>query len=351
MKFLPLAGVLFFLSFNGSLCAESDTPEMAEARVMGVTVAQLMLEKLVDLSGSDFPGIHDWVLKEGKVFNNLNKEKPDDSWRKLNSRKLVQHNASFWQMYYEIVPGDPGLAMLHAGALLAAGDADRAQTILRMTLHRGDLDETTRNILISIMRHCHAFMVPSHALVRKGVELHDKSDFAGALLQYDAALRLWPLNGWAAYERGITLRMQEKKNPDSQEVRQAFELSREFQPFQFNAWQGSIKEIPGMEEMLTQMPKLWNPSLKDLSYVMKPEALHQMSGILQLAEVDDLALVVRQICIIRRGRYSPEDHPFISKSLRRLAPGPQAEATITKLSGANMLTTQLYNAPVKGIAR
>lgn len=83
---------------------------------------------------------------------------------------------------------------------------------------------------------------------------------------------------------------------------------------------------------------------------MKPEDLLKMSEILQLAEVDDLALVTRQISIVRRGRYTPEDHPFISKSLRRLVPGLQAEATIAKLAGAGLNTIQIFQAPVRGKA-
>ena len=349
MKLPTLQGLALSFSLLCSLNAQTDTPEMAEARKMGVTVVQVMQGNLKSRDESSFPGICDWLAKEGKVLNELDKTKPDESWRKLDSRKLVQHNANFWQMYYEIVPGDPGLAMLHSGALLTAGDADRAQTILRLTLHRGDLDETTQKILISIMQHCGAFMRPSQQMVHAGVQLHDKGDFAGALEQYDAALRLWPLNGWAAYERGTTLRMQDKK--ESTQVVQAFAQSREFQPFQFHAWQGKKADIPGMVEMLTQMPGLWEPSLKNIKHVMKPGDLLKMSEILQLAEVDDLALVARQICVVQRGRYAPEDHPFISKSLRRLVPGVQAETTLEKLSGAGLKTAQIYQAPVSGRAK
>jgi tetratricopeptide (TPR) repeat protein len=349
MKISIFSGVVLTWCGISGLHAQTDTPEMAEARVMGVTVVQMMQSNLKSRDEKSFPGIHDWMLKEGKVFNELNKDKPDESWRKLDSRKLVQHNANFWQMYYEVVPGDPGLAMLHAGVLLAAGNADRAQTILRLTLHRGDLDDNTQKIIISIMQHCGAFMRPSQKLVKAGVELHDKGDFDGALKQYDAALSLWPLNGWAAYERGTTLRIRDKD--DSEKVAQAFAQSREFQPFQFHAWQGKKADIPGMMEMLTQMPGLWEPSLKNINHVMKPEDLLKMSELLQLAEVDDLALVTRQIYIVRRGSYMPEDHPFISKSLRRLVPGVQAETTIAKLAGAGLTLTQIFQAPVRGQAK
>jgi hypothetical protein len=349
MKFSILRGVFLTFCSLSHLHAQTDTPEMSEARGIGVTLVQLMQANLKSLDEANYPGIRDWLLKEGKLFNDLDKDKPDDSWRKFDSRKLVHHNASFWQMYYEVVPGDPGLAMLHAGVLLAACDADRAQIILRLTLHRGDLDETTRGVIISMMKSCEAFKAPSHQLVKAGVELHDKNDFGGALEKYDAALVLWPLNGWAAYERGTTFRIRDKGESDK--VVQAFAQSREVQPFQFHAWQGSKKDIPGMVEMLTQMPELWEPSLKDIKLVMKPEDLLKMSEILQLAEVDDLALVTRQIYIVRRGRYMPEDHPFISKSLRRLAPGPQAETTIAKLGGADLHLTQIYQAPVPGKAQ
>lgn len=346
MNFPILHGVVLSLCAFSRVHALTDTHEMAQARVMGVTMVQLMQGNLQTRSETSFPGIRDWMLKEGKTFNELGKDKVDDSWRKFDSRKLVQHNANFWQMYYEVVPGDPGLAMLHASVLLAAGDADRAQTVLRLTLHRGDLDEETQKLMISIMRQCGAFMRPSHQLVDAGVQLHDKGDFEGALKQYDAALSLWPLNGWAAYERGTTLRIRDKEDTD--EVVKTFAQSREIMPFQFHAWQGNTKDIPGMEKMMIEMPQLWEPSLKDIRYVMKPEDLMKMSEILQLAEVDDLALVVRQICVVRRGRYAPEDHPFISKSLRRLAPGVQAEVTLAKLSGAGLETTQIYQAPVPG---
>ncbi len=261
----------------------------------------------------------------------------------------MTESKNFWQMYYEVVPGDPGLAMLHAGSLLAAGDAERAQNILRLTLHRGDLDEDTKNILTSVMMQCGALMKPSHALVAKGIPLHDKGDYEGALAQYDAALRLWPRNGWAAYERGTTFLFQDKGA--SARVDEAFAKARELQPFQFRAWQGKTADIPGMTEMLTELPDLWEPSLKDIDLVMKPLDLLKLSEILQLAEVDDLALVARQIYIVRRGRYTPEDHPFISKSLRRLVPGKQAETTIEKLGGPDFTVIQIFGAPVPGKAK
>ncbi len=326
----------------------ADTPEMAESRVMGVTAAQLMLVRLKDNDKPEFPGIKSWLAREGKTLDALNKDKPDVSWRKLEGDRLITHNASFWQLFYEVVPGDPGLAMLHAGTLMAAGDADRALDILRLTLHRGDLDEDTVKILSGILQHNERFKAPSNELVQAGITFHDKGDYAAALTQYDAALRLWPLNGWATYERGNTLRTRDG-GTESKLSKQAFADSRRAQPFQWAAWQGAVKDVPGMLNMHKVARPLWEKSLKDIKYVMSREELGQMSEALQEAQVDDLALVTRQIFIVRQGRYMPADHPFIAKSLRRLVPGPQTEQTIKKLGGSKgMATVQIFVAPVPG---
>ena len=125
--------------------------------------------------------------------------------------------------------------------------------------------------------------------------------------------------------------------------------SRRAQPFQWAAWQGAVKDVPGMLNMHKVARPLWEKSLRDMKYVMTREELEQMSEVLQEAQVDDLALVTRQIFIVRQGRYMPTDHPFISKSLRRLAPGPQTEQTLKKLGGnKGMATVQLFVAPVPG---
>ena len=349
MKIPLLFGLLALGSFTiDSVRAANDaadTAEMAAARQAGVTVLQLMQENLKPNDKPAFPGIQAWLRAEGQTLGKLDKDKPAGSWRKLDADKLITHNTNFWQLYYEIVPGDPGLAMLHAGSLLAAGDAERAQIVLRLTLHRGDLNEETKRILLGILQHCGQFMQPSHQLVRDGITLHDQGKFNPALAKYDAALKLWPLNGWATYERGTTLRI---RDGEGAAVTKAFAQSRRLQPFQQAAWQGEVKDLPGMLTMHKVVLPLWEKSLKDIKYEMTKDELWEFCQGLQEAELDDLALIARQILIVRKGRYLPEDHPFITKSLRRLVPGKQAETTITKLAGDSFETVQLFKAPVPG---
>lgn len=308
-----------------------DTPAMMDGRKLGVTTVQFMQEQLVRYDKPEFPGVHTWLAEDGKMLGNLKRNKPDSTWRNLNPDTLVTRNAAFWQMYYEVAPADPGLAMLHAGALLAAGDADRAQAILRLTFHRADLEKPVGDIFLPIMRRCVEFQQASNDLVNEGTALHDKADFAGALVKYDAALSLWPRNGWASYERGLTI-MARDKTLESDLVKEAFARCRRLQPFQWAAWQGREAEVPGMEKMQTVVRPYWDQSLQDINHFMPASDLLKLSEALQEAEVDDLALVVRQIYIFHQHGYSPDDLRFIATSLRRLAPGVRTEQTLERMS-------------------
>jgi hypothetical protein len=189
-------------------------------------------------------------------------------------------------------------------------------------------------------------MEPSHALVREGIALHDKDNFLGAIAKYDAALKIWPRNSWALYEKGFSVYVNEGVKKGDAElpalVRNLYARSRKVDPFQWSAWQGTVREIPGMQEMWQVARPLWEESLKDLNYRMNDDELEKFADTLQLAQVDDLALVARQILIQHRGRYAPEDHPFISRSLRRLVPGDRTEATLAKLAGSSFEAIRLY---------
>jgi tetratricopeptide (TPR) repeat protein len=323
----------------------TEPPVMVDARKAGVTVVQLMEQRLEKLAGADLPGIESWMKREGAKFAALDRAKPDDSWCLLDGDALTTHSANFWQLYYEVVPADPGLSMLHGGALLASGDASRALMVMRLAMHRNDLDENTRGIFKSLLQQCDKFPQPSHVLVREGISLHDKADYDRALTKYDEALKLWPLNGWAAYEKGLTLR---ERDGGEEAVAQLFAWSRRADPSQWAAWQGKAADVPGMMTMQRVVRPLWEKSLGSLGYVMSDKELEELASGWQEAKLDDLALATRQVLVTRNKRYLPADYPFISKSLRRLVPGKQAEATLSKLANGPLNAVQLYNAPVSG---
>jgi tetratricopeptide (TPR) repeat protein len=334
---------------GGALAAEppkasepADADPMKEALRTGATAAQIFLSYLKPNATTEFPGTLAWVYGAGATIEGLDKENPTDAWRSLDPDQLITHNAAWWEAYYEVAPGDPGLALLHGSTLLCAGDAQRAMQVLRLALNHEDLDEGSARIIISVMQHAGAYMEPSHALVRDGLVLHDKHDYLGAIAKYDAALKIWPRNAWALYEKGLSVRMHERKDDLPPLVVSLFARSRAVDPFQWSAWQGTVKDIPGLKEMHGFVRPLWEKSLKDLNYRMNDDELTKLADTLQLAGVDDLALVTRQILIQHRGRYAPADHPFIAKSLRRLVPGDRTEATLSRLASSSFKAIRLY---------
>ena len=320
----------------------ADADPMKEALKTGATAAQIFLEYLKPNATTEFPGTLAWVIGAGATIAGLDKENPTDAWRGLDPDRLITHNAAWWQAFYEVTPGDPGMALLHGGTLLCAGDPQRAMQVLRLALNHTELDAGSAKIIVSVMQHAGAYMEPSHTLVRQGLVLHDKREFLPAIAKYDAALKVWPRNAWALYEKGFSIRMHEKKPDLSPTVVGLFARSREVDPFQWNAWQGVVKDIPGLKAMHEKAKPLWEQAVKDLNHQMTDDELKEFANALQLAHVDDLALVTRQILIQHRGRYAAEDHPFISESLRRLAPGDRTEATLAKLAGSSFKGIRLY---------
>lgn len=343
---------LLFGSLIGGALPAADAPPatdpVKEALQTGATVAQIFLSYLEPNATPDFPGTAAWVKGTGATLAGLDKDHPSEAWRGLDPDLLITRNPAWWQSYYEVAPADPGMALLHAGALLCAGDAQRAIIVLRLALNYKNLDPDSARIIASVIQHAGAYMEPSHQLVREGLVLHDNGDYEGAIAKYDAALKMWPRNGWALFEKGLSIRMHEKTPGDHPPVVSAlFARSRTLDPFQWNAWQGQVKEIPGLMEMQQKARPLWDKCLARLNFQMSEKELTELGDALQLAQVDDLALIVRQLLVQHRGRYALEDHGFIAKSLRRLVPGDRTEVTINKLGGDTFKAIRLYDAKGK----
>jgi hypothetical protein len=328
-----------------------DTKEMDAARSCGIMAAQAMQKRMARCLGEETPCIRAWLARDGKFLNSLDQDKPDPSWRKLDPDKLVTHNSDFWQLYYEIAPGDPGLAIFHGAVLLAAGDAARAQYVLRLSLQRKDLDQEIRELFGPLLEHTVHFLDATESIVKVGTQLHDKKKYDSAIAKYDEALRLSPRCGVAAFEKGFS-RFHAKggigsKSDDPDFIKGCAECRR-LDPFQTGGWQGYKKDIPGLAEMCAVAIPLWDKNSVKIGFQMEDADLEMMSLALQAGQVDDLALVVRQIHIVRKGRYRSDDSPFIARSLQRLVPGKQCDATLRRLKGPQMSVAILMDVPVAG---
>jgi len=82
---------------------------------------------------------------------------------------------------------------------------------------------------------------------------------------------------------------------------------------------------------------LWTLELSQVA----DDVLEKLADSLQNANQHELALATRQILVSRRSSYAPADHPFITKSLQKLAPGKPTDETLERLAGGKLAFRQL----------
>jgi hypothetical protein len=216
-----------------------------------------------------------------------------------------------------------------------------------------------RRIFGIIVNNSHAVGERSNKLLHDGITLFDKGDYAGALKKHQEAITSWPQNGWAHYEYGLTLRQKQWKESgekvlgkgsvivnsgpkSSPEVAAAFANARKHDPFQLKAYQGDDPEvIAGFMALGEKGMPAWEQITKAQQSQVGDDVLEKLADALQEANQHELALATREILVARRNRYSPADHPFITKSLQKLAPGKPTEATLERLAGGKLAFRQL----------
>jgi tetratricopeptide (TPR) repeat protein len=324
-------------------------------------MAKIIVETLEAGDQADFPGTQAWLADYRVAAKKFQNPPKPGQLPSLDVDKLVTHNQNFWLAHYEVAPGDVGLNCLHAGLLLAAGEARRAQCLLAIAEQRPGIPaEFGKNIGI-LIAHCDKAGEGSNALVAESIELHDAGDYAAALTKLNEAIALWPQNGFAHYELGLTLYQQQAKAagkepsantstkvqinsglPQSKEVLAEYALARRHDPFQFRAWQGTDQEvIQGLMALLKKGMPAWEKLMETRPKPVADETLEQLAAALQESGTHDLALVARQVLIARRGRYDRPDHPFMSASLKKLAPGDEIDALLDRLWSGPLTARQL----------
>ena len=181
---------------------------------------------------------------------------------------------------------------------------------------------------------------------------------------YEAAIKLWPQNGWAHYELGMT-KMRDRMtdlgikpkpvgdNPEihTPEILAHYAESRKHDPLQTAAYQGLGENIVPRIQAAIRLRGVFEKGAKaspDKTATLAE--LITLSNDLQTAEQDELALEARLVAVIRRGGFRPEDHPFLTKSLRRLVSGDETEAVLNRLAGGVLVLRQIV-APEPGKAK
>jgi tetratricopeptide (TPR) repeat protein len=316
-------------------------------RTAGVVVSAL------DLSDArSFPGIRAFVEDYRSVEQLIRGRATADKWPTIDADVMVTKNPNFWRACYEIAPADPGVLHLHAALLLSGGEANRAAQIVMLARQRPGIPKELRNDQETLLNRALAVVQEGDRDVQAGIKLHDAGDLPAAMRKYRDSLARWPQNSWAEYELGYTLRTRgQSPNPvvltsnmstpgQAAEVLEHWMGSRRHDPLRWEAYQGSDPESSAVLGALKRrVLPAWD-KIKAGSRV-EDDVLLQFADGCQQAGIHDLALVARQIVIARRGRYAPADHPFISTSLRKLAPGEKAEIVLKRLAGEKLQLRQL----------
>jgi hypothetical protein len=342
-------------------------PELLKSRKTGWQVAELVFENLEAAKADEFPGIHAWLQDLRKATRGVDLKTPVEKWPAFDVDALVMRNPHYWQAYFEVAPGDPGLAMLHAGLLLAGGEAARAQYVALILWQRPHIPPEVRKALAVLVESADRLINRAGREVQEGIKKFDAGDYDGAATQFRRVIAQWPQYSFAHYELAMTLWHQSEvkagrkpppmnamilpKEGDHRpaEVKAAYARSRQHDSFQWRAYQGYEGHQAQLRAMVNKTMPNWEKVVKNyvqgvkqkVPQLIDDEVLTQLAEGCQGAGIDDLAITARQVLAARRGRYDPADHPFLSASLRKLAPSKVIDATLQKLAGENMTVRQL----------
>ncbi len=342
------------------------SPELAAARREGWTITTLLVNALRAGDNSVFPGINAWLKDFDRVATHIDAKRPPEEWPAIDVDKLVTHNPNFWQAYYEVAPADPGMLMLHAALLLSDGEATRASHLLVIAKQRAGIPKEVQAALGRLLLHSQKAGERSNQIVSEGTNLHDNKDYQGAIAKYREALTAWPQNGWAHYELGYSMYFQQLiaegaplPPPDSLQINAGkapspavadeYARARRHDPFQLKAYQGDDQQvIRGLLALAKKGLPAWQQITAHINRPVDDGVLKQLADACQQSNNHELALTIRQVLVARRGQgFEKSDFPFITISLRSLAPGNQTERVLKRLSGAAIEVRQLI-APEPG---
>lgn len=327
-------------------------------------MSAVLIVSLLDQGDNEaFPGIRAWLEDFHQIAASTPPPENGKPFPSLDAEALVTRNPHFWSAFFEIQPGDPGLALLHAALLLSGGESQRASILATFGLQRPGIPAEIKRALTSLIAHCQSAQAQSAQLVRDGVALYDRRDFTGALGKFDRALAEWPANGGAHYERGSTLRMRAIEEArrvskpadttmpaavgDPPGTAECFARARRFHPFHLLAYQGDDPAIlAGMMALVRSGLPVWEAMRKHPEQPIKTAPLRAFSEACREAAIDDFALVLRQLVVATNRRYASADREFIDECLRRLAPAALTEPLLARVSGETRLPARQIVVPI-----
>ncbi|HYR59039.1 MAG TPA: hypothetical protein VEO95_10430 [Chthoniobacteraceae bacterium] len=352
------------LALRAEPVAETPPEEPREAAKREAWTCVTLITSLLEQGDTTaFPGIRTWLEDFHRIAANTPPPESGKPFPPIDTDALVTRNAHFWTAFYEVQPGDPGLALLHAALLLSGGEAQRAAALAAFGLQRPGIPEEIKRGLESILAHCQTAQARSATLVSEGMKLHDRRDFAGALACYERALADWPANGAAFAERGLTFRAKaacdarerakaqqsasEDPTIDPPETTAAFAEARKHDPFNLLAYQGDDPAmLTGLMALVRSGLPVWEAIRRHPELPARHDHLRALSEACRDAGIDDFALVLRQLVVTAMRRYQPTDQQLIGECVQRLAPAAFTAGVLARIGGETRMPARQIVIPL-----
>lgn len=318
--------------------AADAVPELTAVQRAGWEVANTLAQALAVSEAKRFPGMHAW-LKELRAAGGLAGAKPSAAPPPaLNAERLVARSSAFWRAYFEILPGDAGGMLLHAGLLLAAGEISRGAYLLVVARQNPDISQPMRDAIDRLLGLAQDMLARAARDVADAVKLHDAGDPTAAAARLRELIVSWPANALAHYELGLALLAQEYRaagqTPPSRarlsihsERRPAqatldhYARARAHDPLLIRAYQGN--EISDGNVLLILGKRVrpsWDAVAQDTKGEVPDETLRALADALRDIGAAELALATRQVLIGREGGFDADDRQWVTSTVRRLTP-------------------------------
>ena len=247
--------------------------------------------------------------------------------------RVVDHNPDFWRAYYEIAPGDPLMAMLHTGLLLAAGEAARADAVATLAINFGRMSLEYRKELVRLDAYADLLLQGGQTAPPAEARHGGSPDYAALAVKAGAMLRVWPRNPAALADltraRWGLAGKPARLAPDSP-AGESLAALRSADPFF-----ALDPAVTGPEPAATvEARRLWL-LINDDKAIGDEQVLAQFAAAAQAAGDDEAALAARSLLAGRNTGLPPLDEAFVRRSLERLLGAPASAAVCDDAFGTD----------------
>jgi len=290
-------------------------------RQLGWKEVEDLLPLLQAQADADFPGIASFVADLRQLAD---AKKTPAGVPPIDAARLIDHNPHFWAAYYEIAPGDPLMAMLHIGLLLAAGEMVRADEVATLEINFGRMELDYRKELVRLDAHAQLVLQGSRGDTGDRARLRGEKAYAAIARRAQAALAVWPDNPEALADLAWALQAMSGGGPPAADspAGRAVGTLRAADPFL-----PIDPVLAGPEPAALQTARRWWLLIDRERAIGDDRILEQFSTAAQTAGIDELALVARSLLSGWSGESVPPDENFARTGLQRLV-GPGAAAEI-----------------------